>query len=385
MTHWTRSVATAGSIVVLAVTFVAGGLWSRRHEPPTPPATPVATALPDFRGTPVQDSPLDGRARLFPDEEATITLFEEASHSVTFITSLSARLDVFTRQPTAIPRGTGSGFVWDTTGHVVTNYHVIEDADGARVTLSDGTTWDAELVGAAPTKDLAVLRIRAPREHMRPIPLGRSAPLKVGQSVFAIGNPFGFDQTLTTGVISALGREIESAGGIPIRDVIQTDAAINPGNSGGPLLDSSGRLIGVNTAIFSPSGAYAGIGFSIPVDVVRQVVPELIRYGRLRRASLGVEVASQEISRRLGIEGALILHVEPGGPADAAGIRAVFRDASGMLRLGDIVIAIDDQTVSTPADLVLALESRRAGESVTIRLLRDGEERAAQVRLAEGR
>jgi S1-C subfamily serine protease len=220
---------------------------------------------------------------LTDDERETIALFEQASPSVVYITSLSVRRDLFTLNVLEIPQGTGSGFVWDDAGHIVTNFHVIQNADRAQVTLADRSTWVAELVGVAPAKDLAVLRIDAPAAKLRPLPVGSSEDLRVGQTVLAIGDPFGLDQTLTTGVISALGREIESVAQIPIRDVIQTDAAINPGNSGGPLLDSSGRLIGVNAAIYSPSGAYAGIGFSIPVDTVKWVVPELIEHGELRR------------------------------------------------------------------------------------------------------
>ena len=200
-------------------------------------------------------------------EQATIKLFEEAAPSVVYITTTTVQQDYWSRNVYEIPAGTGSGFIWDDKGHIVTNFHVIQNAYKAKVTLSDQTTYDAEIVGKEPIKDLAVLRI-VPKGTLKPIPIGSSHDLKVGQSVFAIGNPFGFDQTLTTGIISALGREIESVARVPIRDVIQTDAAINPGNSGGPLLDISGRLIGVNTAIYSPSGAYAGIGFSIPVDAV---------------------------------------------------------------------------------------------------------------------
>ena len=182
---------------------------------------------------------------------------------------------------------------------MVTNWHVLEGADRASVTLADGTTWDASLVGIAQDKDLAVLKIETPEEQLYPIPRGRSYDLLVGQAVYAIGNPFGLDQTLTTGIISALGREISSVSGVPIRDAIQTDAAINPGNSGGPLLDSSGNLIGVNTAIYSTSGSYAGIGFSIPVDIVKWVVPDLIQFGRIKRPTLGVEIAPNHYTQRI--------------------------------------------------------------------------------------
>lgn len=217
------------------------------------------------------------RGDLFEDEKRTIDLFKRSSPSAVHITTVGRPSS---RNPRQIPHGTGSGFIWDREGRVVTNYHVIRGAASAQVTLSDGSDWQARLVGGFPDKDLAVLVIDAPRDRLRPIPIGTSHDLQVGQKVFAIGNPFGLDRTLTTGIISALGREIESVTDQTIRDVIQTDAAINPGNSGGPLLDSAGRLIGVNTAIQSPSGASAGIGFAIPVDEVNRVVPQLIQQGK---------------------------------------------------------------------------------------------------------
>ncbi|HRC88051.1 MAG TPA: trypsin-like peptidase domain-containing protein, partial [Thermoanaerobaculia bacterium] len=201
--------------------------------------------------------PVTARGDLAADERSTMELFQSASPSAVYITSRAMRRDFFSLDLYETEAGTGSGFVWDQDGHIVTNFHVIRDASSATVTLADHSTWDAELVGTAPEKDLAVLRIKAPRTQLKPIPIGTSRNLQVGQKVFAIGDPFGFDQTLTTGIISALGRQIQSVNRVPIRDVIQTDAAINPGNSGGPLLDSAGRLVGVNTAIYSPSGAYA--------------------------------------------------------------------------------------------------------------------------------
>src|SRR4029077_6820537 len=251
--------------------------------------------------------------------------FQRASPAAVFITSLAVQQNIFSLNETAIPQGEGSGFVWDRQGHIVTNYHVISGADAAKVTLADRSTWDAKLVGVAPERDLAVLKIDAPAGKLTPLPLGNSEGLKVGQSVFAIGNPFGFDQSLTTGVVSALGREIQSESGAPIRSVIQTDAAINPGNSGGPLLDSSGRLIGVNTAIYSPSGGSSGIGFAIPEHDVAWVVPDLIRYGRGQRPTLGVVLAPESVAQRLGIEGAVIYRVGRGSGAERAGIEGIRR------------------------------------------------------------
>lgn len=304
------------------------------------------------------------------EEEATIKLFEESAPSVVFITTSTVRQDYWSRNVTEIPAGNGSGFIWDREGHIVTNYHVIEKADRAQVTLSDQTTWDAELIGIEPNKDLAILKIKAPDTKLKPIPIASSHDLRVGQSVFAIGNPFGLDQTLTTGVISALGREIQSIGGRPIRGVIQTDAAINPGNSGGPLLDSSGRLIGVNTMIYSPSGASAGIGFSIPADEVNWVVPDIIQYGEVRRPILGINLVAEQHTQRLKMEGALILDVVPDSPADKFGLQATKKDLRGNIILGDLITQINNEVISTNADLFLALEKYNPGDTVRVGYIR---------------
>ena len=352
--------------------FFAGASWAWRDAEAAQEGGAPATAVP--AGVPPAE-----HAELADDEKATIALFERASPSVCFITSIAVRQDVFSMNVQQIPQGNGSGFVWDQQGHVVTNFHVIAQADAAQVTLADGSAWPARLVGVAPEKDLAVLQIDAPAARLRPLPLGRSDDLRVGQRAFAIGNPFGFDQSLTTGVISALGREIESATGVPIRDVIQTDAAINPGNSGGPLLDSAGRLIGVNTAIYSPSGAYAGIGFAIPSHVISWAVPELIRNGRIQRPTLGVELAADPLARRLGIQGALVLRVEPDSGADRAGLRGTRRGLLGRIELGDVIVAVDGQAVGEGSDLVLALEEKKAGEPVKVDVMRDGRRESFQV------
>jgi S1-C subfamily serine protease len=289
--------------------------------------------------------------------------------------------DLFSLNLYRIPEGTGSGFVWDASGNIITNFHVIQNADAAQVTLADRSDWKARTVGVAPDKDLAVLRIDAPANRLRPIPLGSSKELQVGQSVFAIGNPFGLDQSLTTGVISALGREIESVTRRPIQGVIQTDAAINPGNSGGPLLDSAGRLIGVNTAIYSPSGASAGIGFAIPVDTVNSIVPELIRSGKITRPGLGIQIAEEQIAERLGVNGVLVVDVDPGSAAAKAGIRPTRREASGRLRLGDIITAVDGKKTESPNELFLTLEKYRVGDSVNVTLLRDGKSLQTKITL----
>jgi S1-C subfamily serine protease len=368
--------------IALAVAgFIAGLAWPRRavEDVPSSALAPVAqtqVAAQQGRLAPVP------RPELADEERATIGLFERASPSVVYITSLALQRDFFSLNVQEIPQGSGSGFIWDRQGHVVTNFHVIQGASGAQVTLADQSTWDAELVGGAPEKDLAVLRIKAPQNLLRPLPLGSSDDLRVGQSVFAIGNPFGLDQTLTTGIVSALGREIQSVAGVPIRDVVQTDAAINPGNSGGPLLDSAGRLIGVNTAIFSPSGAYAGIGFAIPEHSVRWVVPDLIRYGRVNRPTLGVEPAPDAWNRQLGIEGALILNVTPGSGADEAGLRGTRQSRGRRIELGDIIQSIDGKPVKDSGDLLLILEEKKAGDVVRVGILRGDRRLEVRVRLS---
>ncbi len=259
-----------------------------------------------FNNVNVEPRAITARGDLAADEQNTIDIFRNNSPSVVYVTSIALRRGFFSLNAVEIPQGTGSGFVWDNKGRVVTNFHVISDANRVQVTMADGSTWKAVLVGAAPDKDIAVLQIDAPSHKLRPITIGTSNDLQVGQKVFAIGNPFGLDQTITSGIISALNREINAVTGRTIKGVIQTDAAINPGNSGGPLLDSAGRLIGVNTAIYSPSGAYAGIGFAVAVDEVNSVVPQLIQHGRLVRPGIGVSLVDERIAERLGVEGLLI-------------------------------------------------------------------------------
>lgn len=358
--------------VVLAAGFFAGVSWNKMDKP-SESKKETSEVLVSNSDEPSADMGMDGT------EMKTIRLFEKSAPSVCFITTSNVRRDFFNRNIMEVPRGTGSGFVWDKKGHIVTNYHVIQGADKAQVTLADHSSWEASLVGVAPEKDLAVLKINAPGDKLAGLPVGESDNLRVGQTVLAIGNPFGLDQTLTTGIVSALGREIESVAGTPIRGAIQTDAAINPGNSGGPLLDSSGRLIGVNTAIYSPSGASAGIGFSIPVDVVKWVVPELIQYGKINRPSLGIEFA-----RPLrNITGALVYDVVEGGPADKAGIRPTMVDRFGNVKLGDIIIGVGAEKISSSNEVNLALENYKAGDEVTVTLLRDERKMEIKLQLAE--
>lgn len=319
---------------------------------------------------------------LTSDEQSNIDLFERLSPSVVHVTNLARRRNRFSLDVTSIPQGTGSGFVWNKDGIIITNFHVIKGAQAVHVTLADGSVWKAKPIGFEPDKDLAVLKIQAPVKLLTPIPVGRSGNLKVGQKVLAIGNPFGLDRTLTTGVISGLDREIKSVSGRPIQGVVQTDAAINPGNSGGPLLDSSGRLIGINTAIYSPSGAYAGVGFAVPVDTVNRLVPELIRYGKVTKPGLGVEIASASIARRLNIKGALILRVVKGGPAANVGLRATTRDRYGRLRLGDIITKLDGKSIRSADDLYRLVDRRKVGDRVSLEIVRGGKVLTTKVALA---
>jgi S1-C subfamily serine protease len=340
-------------------------------------------ALPRNNPEIAKPRPVTPHADLSSGEKARVALFRKTWASVVHITTLDVRSDPFHLNALEVPKGTGSGFVWDEHGHIVTNYHVIANVDQARVTLSDHSTWPARLIGRSARNDLAVLRIVGAAKRLSALAVGSSHDLVVGQDVIAIGSPFGLDYTLSTGVISGLGREINGAGGLPIRGVIQTDAAINPGNSGGPLIDSAGRLIGVNTAILSPSGASAGVGFAVPVDTVARVVPELIKYGREVRPVMGVELADDELAQRLGLTGVLVLRVVKGSPAEQVGILPTHRDPkSGEILLGDVITQIDGHGVKSAADVYLGLERYRPGDSVTVMVVRAGELRTLSLVLA---
>ncbi|CAI7907451.1 unnamed protein product [Closterium sp. NIES-54] len=386
-------------------------------------ATVLSSAMPAYAGAVVAPP-----RKLTADELATVKLFNDNTASVVYITNLATRKDAFTLDVMQVPQGTGSGFLWDTEGHVVTNFHVIRRATDLRVTLSDQSVYEATVVGADPNKDVAVLHIDAPPEKLRPLPVGSSSDLLVGQKVFAIGNPFGLDHTLTTGVISGLQREITSVTRRPIQDVIQTDAAINPGNSGGPLLDSSGTLIGINTAIYSPSGGSSGVGFAIPVDTVSGIVEQIIVYGQVTRPALNLAFAPEQLVDQLGISGVLVLEVNPNGAAAKAvspymafpehiasrklyrssnlyscssvqstsslnqghcsnpfcncndlalfftsspsrcaqGLRPTSRDSFGRLMLGDIITAIDGKPIYSGSDLYKILDKCQVGQTVSV-------------------
>ena len=355
--------------LLLLLAVIAGGWWLMfaRDQPPLPPPEPRAVVA---------------RGDLAAAEKTAIDIFRSASPSVLFITTIELRRSFFSLNIYELPRGTGSGFIWDQNGHVVTNFHVIEEANRLEVTLADQTTWPATVVGVAPDKDLAVLKIEAPSDKLPPLPVGESTNLLVGQQVFAIGNPFGLDQTMTSGIVSALGREIQAVTGRTIQGVIQTDAAINPGNSGGPLLDSAGRLIGVNTAIYSPSGGSAGIGFAVPVDVVNRVVPEIIRHGRVIQPGVGVSVAHAELARRLGVQGLLVVEVQPGSAAERAGLRGS-RQTGGRVIIGDVILAVAGREVSNFDEFRNVLDGYRVGDTVTFTIERDGKEMQLDVVLEE--
>jgi S1-C subfamily serine protease len=337
---------------------------------------PLLAATLAWAAPAVQPRAIAPRAALDAEELNNIGVFKRVSPSVVHITTLAVQRDFFSLRTSEQPRGTGTGFVWDEAGHIVTNFHVIQDGDRATVTLADQSSYPARLVGAFPDRDIAVLRIEAPRDKLPAIPVGSSRELQVGQKVYAIGNPFGLDQTLTTGIVSALNREIESVTRRTIKGAIQTDAAINPGNSGGPLLDSAGRLIGVNTAIYSPSGASAGIGFAIPVDEVNRIVPRLIRDGRFIRPALGVTSGPAQLSQALGApKGVLLVNVAAGSPAAAAGLKPYGRDHSGHIVQGDVITAVDGQAVADLDDLLSLLETRQIGDRVTLTVWRAGQTR----------
>lgn len=359
--------STRSAWLMLLLVLIAGGItgWlvSRavwNHESRTVGAEP---------------RPVAPRGTLSADEQSTIQIFKQTNPSVVFINTVSQQMDVFTGDVREVPLGTGSGFVWDNAGHIVTNFHVVTNSSGAQVTLSDHKAYPARVIGISPNNDLAVLQINAPADKLRPIALGSSHDLQVGQRVFAIGDPFGLDETLTTGIISALGRTIRSPAGNAISNVIQTDAPINPGNSGGPLMDSAGRLIGVNAAIVSPSGSSAGIGFAIPVDTVNRIVPQLIKNGRIPRPTTGVELSdrvSQIICSQLGVRGVLIIRVQPDSPAAAASLRGTRQTQAGVIP-GDIIQKVGDTPVANSEQFYAALEDYKPNETVNLQLHRDGD------------
>jgi S1-C subfamily serine protease len=328
--------------------------------------------------------PITPRGDMSADEKANIDLFERSRDSVVFISTKQAVVDLWSRNVMSAPRGTGSGFIWDDAGHVVTNLHVIQGASDATVKLADGRTFRASLVGVSPEHDMAVLKIGIGFKGPRPIPIGSSNDLKVGQRVYAIGNPFGLDWTLTSGIVSALNRSLVEEDGGLLEHLIQTDAAINPGNSGGPLLDSAGRLIGMNTAIYSPSGAAAGIGFAVPADTVNRVVPSLIRVGHYDQPSLGIrmdERLNQRLQEMTGIDGVFILQVERGSSAYEAGLRPARISGEGEFFGGDVIVSVNGKKIDSVARLIVTLDDYRIGDPVRLGVKRGGKLLEVPVRL----
>jgi len=322
------------------------------------------------------------RAALLPDEENTIKVVKEASPSVVYVTNIAVGQNVFMDE-LAVPQGTGSGFVWDREGHIVTNYHVVRGGDAFLITLKDQTQLDAKVIGVEPRKDIAVLKVTKGLEKLQPVRLGELSSLQVGQKTIAIGNPFGLDDTVTSGIISALGRQVVGIGGVTIHDMIQTDAAINPGNSGGPLLDSAGELIGMNTMIYSESGSSAGIGFAVPVSYIRRIVPQLIKYGHSIQPGIGISVLPESVKYQLlgEVDGVVVRDVSPNSPASRAGIRGIKRDMTGRYELGDIIVGIDDKRITSYDDLYNTLDEYKVGDKVAVKTVRDGRNKTFHLEL----
>ena len=341
------------TLVVIAVTV---GIFVSATNKENPTAIATAETTPVF---------------LTNDEQNNISVFKSASPSVVFVTNTQLRRQRFSLNVMEIPRGSGTGFIWDESGLIVTNFHVVQGANKITIELQSNKSYQATVVGSAPEKDIALLKIDAPNEDLQPLPLGDSTSLAVGRKVLAIGNPFALDTTLTVGVVSALGREIKSITNRTIKNVIQTDAAINPGNSGGPLLNSNGQLVGVNTAIYSPTGASAGIGFAIPVNAVKVIIPQLIEHGKLIRPILGIEILPDYWTRRLRVKGVAILSVREGLPAAKAGMVGVREDRRGKIHLGDVIIAINGQNVINEDSLLNQLEQFSPGDNVKVTTLKD--------------
>ena len=320
---------------------------------------------------------------LMPVENKTIEIYRKAVPSTVNVSNIKLTKN-FYYGDVEVPQGAGSGYVWDDKGHIVTNFHVVQGGDSFVVTFyNDPKQYKAKLVATAKEKDIAVLKIEQGPSKLFPIAVGSSKDLQVGQSSFAIGSPFGLDYTLTTGVVSALGRKIDGVGGVKINDMIQTDAAINMGNSGGPLLDSSGRLIGMNTVIFSTSGSSAGLGFAVPVDAIKTIVPQLIQHGKLIRPALGIGIVPDSMKRRLirSDKGLIVSYIEDGGPAAKAGLKGMTQDQYGRIYLGDIIIEVDGVGVNNLDDIYQLLEQKKVGDTVEVTYRRDGEKMKTKLTL----
>jgi S1-C subfamily serine protease len=365
-------VVTVGMVAMLAAILDDGFGWWRAEKPFRRP-----------RG-------VQAAVAFTPDEEINIRVYRAASPAVVNITTTAVAYDFFL---TAVPKeGTGSGAIIDRSGHILTNFHVIDGARRLEVTLADGSKWPARPVGADPSNELAVIKIDAPAEKLTVIPLGDSSRLVVGQKVLVIGNPFGYDRTLTVGIVSSLGRSIRADNGRLIRDVIQTDAAINPGNSGGPVLNSSGEVIGVSTAIFSPSGGSVGLGFAVPINTAKHIIPDLIKRGYVARPYLGITghqvVPGLAQALRLPVqEGIMVVEVSPGSPAQRAGIRGgdrAIQMGNMIVRVGgDIITEVDQVKVRTFEELSDFIDSKQPGDTVSLTFNRQGKPTVVNVRLRE--
>lgn len=329
------------------------------------------------------------QSRMLEDEKNTISVFNNVVGSVVNVSNIKR----VTRggnffvwgDEMEVPQGQGSGFVWDTKGHIVTNFHVIQGGDSFLVSFhEDSKQYKAKLVGAEPKKDIAVLKLEEMPKDLTPVAMGESGKLLVGQKTMALGNPFGLDHTITSGIVSALDRKILGIGNVTINGMIQTDSSINPGNSGGPLLDSSARVIGMNTMIYSQSGASAGVGFAVPADTIKAIVPQLIQYGKIIRPGLGIGILPEGQKRRFGIEdGIVITYVDDKGPAGKAGLKGITRDSYGRYFLGDVITKIDNRKVDSYDDIYHALESYKIGQEVTVEYVRDGKVLKERVTLSQ--
>ncbi len=324
--------------------------------------------------------PVEARGTLADAEQTTIAIFQRVSPSVVQVAGRTGVTTATGGQDQEVGVKTGTGFVWDPAGHVVTNNHVVDGTSDLAVRLASGEVVRAEIAGTAPNYDLAVITLENVEHLPPPLAVGASTGLKVGQAAFAIGNPFGLDLSLTTGVISALKRRLPTSGGREIANVIQTDAAINPGNSGGPLLDSAGRVIGVNTAIYSPSGSNAGIGFAIPVDIVNRVVPQLISKGRVPTPGIGIVAGNEGLSARLGVNGVVVVRTVAGSPAARAGLQGVDTSAG---TLGDVIVGVDGHPVRRLPDLTDWLEAVGVGGKVKLEVERSGQRRTVQLEVSD--
>jgi S1-C subfamily serine protease len=324
---------------------------------------------------------------LIEDEKNSISVFQNTADSIVNVSNMRITKSFFDMDASEVQAGMGSGFVWDKQGYIVTNFHVVQDGDSYQVSFKDDKKqYKAKLIGVDPKKDTAVLKLEEMPKNLKPIPIGESKGLLVGQKTLAIGNPLGLDHTLTTGVVSALDRKIPGIGGVSITGMIQTDASINPGNSGGALLDSQGKLIGMNTMIFNAGGtqASAGLGFAIPVDTIKNVVPQLIKFGKVIRPGIGIAILEDGYARRYGIDqGVMIKYVDPKGPAAKAGLRGITRDRRGQYYFGDIILEINGNKIKNFDDLFSTIDSYKIGEKIKVKYSRENKEKTIEIQLVQ--